>query len=90
MSYDYTVEKAEIFTELGAKTLLDISDNVNHLLETAGAFSADKAFKGITGSLWTMLACLDYLVEQGRLYEVTAPDICWAQHRVFVSKHRKA
>ena len=84
MSYEYKTEREQLRTDSGMQMLLQVRDNVKRLLDTAGAFQADKAWKGVTGSSWTMLACLDYLVEIGEIVEL--PRQAWAQHRVFVSK----
>lgn len=84
MSYDYATERPQIFTEDGVKTLQKITDNVDRLLKLAGAIRASEAWANCTGSSWLFTACLDYLVETGRIREVTAPDSVWGQHRVFV------
>jgi hypothetical protein len=89
MSYDYKTERAQLFTEDGQKLLLDIWDTAQHLLDKAGAFQADKVMVR-PGSSWTMIACLDYLVETERLVEVTGTYNVFAQHRVFRSARRDA
>lgn len=86
MSYSYEKERPELFTEFGVKTLTVIRDNAKRLLKVAGAFTAEKAFEGATGSSWTMLAALDYLVEQGEIIRVTAPGETWGQHQVFTGR----
>jgi hypothetical protein len=55
------------------------------LKETGAVRAAEamKAWKG-GGDSWSMMACVDRLVELGELREVTAPPCPW-QHRVFVS-----
>lgn len=81
--YDYQTELAKIFTPEGMDMLLTLRDNAAKLFETAGAARFDKLTRGLSGDSWTMLACLDYLVERGDMREVTAPDVL-GQHRVFV------
>ena len=84
MAYDYKTQRVELFTEDGVKTLTAVRDKAFELCRLAGAFQAEKAMMGVGGgSTWTMLAVLDYLVENKELVEVTAPDSCWAQHRIF-------
>lgn len=61
--YDYSLEKKEIFTEYGQKLFLKIRDKANSLCTLAGATSVSKVISGCTGSSWTMLACIDRLVE---------------------------
>lgn len=81
--YDYRTERAELFTEHGAQILLQVRDNARHLLSVAGAFEAERAFAKVSGSSWTMLAALEYMVERGELVELTKPGDCWGQYRVF-------
>lgn len=83
MSYSYATERENLFTESGVAMLVKVRDNCRSLLDTAGAFQAEKAWKNVLGSNWTMLACLDYMVEKGELKEISEPG-CWGQHRVFV------
>jgi hypothetical protein len=81
MSYQFATERPRLFTEDGVKMLTKVRDNVLELLATAGAFKAGHAWKGVSGDSWQMLACLDYLVEQGEIREVGPTG--WAQDRVF-------
>lgn len=88
MSYSYDTEKANLFTEHGVDMLTKIRDNCRRLLDYAGAFQAEKAWKDVSGSSWTMLACLDYLAEKGEIQEVKGN--VWGQYRLFVRPHRMA
>ena len=81
--YDYQTERKELFTESGVETLTIIRDNVRRLLAEAGAFTADKVMSKCTGSTWTMLAAIDYLVEKGEIRRVTQSSSTWGQHQVF-------
>lgn len=83
MSYSYQAERAKLFTEDGQEMFIKVRDNVHELLDSAGAFQAGKAWQGVSGDSWKMLACLDRLVEMGEIREVTSNT--WGQHRVFVS-----
>jgi len=85
MSYDYQKERAELFTEHGVETLTVIRDNAKLLLKAAGAFTAGHAFEKATGSSWTMLAALDYLVEKGEIVRVTRDGDTWGQHQVITA-----
>jgi hypothetical protein len=88
MSYDYQTEKQALLTEDGQVMLLKVRDRVHLLLKEAGAFRASEAWQGVTGSSWTMLACLDRLVELGEIKEAVNPVSSWAQNRIFVANRR--
>lgn len=88
MSYCYEKERPELFTEDGVKTLTVIRDNARMLLDSAGAFTAGNAFRGVAGSSWTMFAALDYLVEQKEIARVTREGETWGQHQIFTSPHQ--
>lgn len=86
MSYQYETEKKFVFEDMGQRQFLRIRDFVQRMLHEAGAISAGhalNAWKG-GGDSWEMMACVDRLVELGELREVTDPDKCAWQHRVFV------
>lgn len=84
--YNYQEEKPNLFTEEGQTMFLSIRDRVKELLAAAGAARAQEAMRAAAGgSSWTMLACLDRLVELREIREVTGPDVA-GQHRVFVSR----
>jgi hypothetical protein len=84
MSYLYQTERPFIFTEEGQVMFLNIRDRVQHLLKQAGAVRLQELISGCTGGSWSMLACVDRLVELGELHELTIPNSVAAQHRVFV------
>jgi hypothetical protein len=87
MSYRYETERPRIFTPDGADMLLKIRDNVRRLLDEAGAFAAGRAWRGVTGDTWVMLACLDYLVERGEIRPLNAADEM-AQNVVYTGARR--
>lgn len=82
MSYSYKDEKQKIFTEDGVYMLLKIRDNVKMLLMTAGAFQCDRAFRGVSGDSFKMLACIDYLEEEGTIVKVERANIA-TQNQVY-------
>lgn len=84
MSYSYEVEREKLFTDEGQKVFIAIRDTVKALLKTAGCVRAQEAIKGVSGNTWTMMACLDRMVELGELREVENPISSWGQHRLFV------
>ena len=83
--YNYQTERVEIFTDDGQRLFIKIRDNVQRLLAEAGAVRMDKAIAGFAGAAWTMLACVDRLVELGEIVEVT-PANAPGRDRVFVAK----
>lgn len=81
--YNYEEEKKEVFTERGQVMFLKIRDTVQALIKKAGCVRMQEAIGEVTGSSWTMLACVDRLVELGELREIPQDDC--AGHRIFVS-----
>jgi hypothetical protein len=80
--YNYETEKKELFTEYGQVMFLEIRDNVKVLLKKSGAVRMQEAIAGSSGSSWTMLACIDRMVELKELREITGSGVA-GQHRVF-------
>jgi hypothetical protein len=83
MSYNYELQRHEIFSEDGIKTLVKMRDKAKELIKVAGAARADKIMSATMGDSWTMLAALDYMVETGDLYRVTAERTTMGQHQIF-------
>jgi len=83
MSYDYNVERENVFTEDGQVMFLSVRDNVNRLISDSGAVSMQCAISGQTGNSWHMLACVDRLVELKEIREITGKNVA-GQDRVFV------
>lgn len=81
--YNYETQKPYIFTEFGSRDFLKVRDNVNKLLDQAGAVRMDKAFGVVGGDSWNMLAYVDRMVELGEIREITGANVS-GQHRVFV------
>jgi hypothetical protein len=82
--YDYATEKPKIFTEDGQVMFLKIRDQVHEKLKIAGAIQMQHTSEGCTGNTWTMMACVDRLVELGEIAEVKMPGYTAGQHRIFV------
>jgi hypothetical protein len=83
--YDYKEQKRSLFTESGTKMLLAVRDSVDQKLKLSGAVRSGEAISNVTGNSWTMLACLDYLVETGEIREITGSNAA-GQDRVFVRR----
>ena len=82
--YNYETEKQNLFTEQGQRMFLSIRDNVKNILKESGAIMMQNAISGQSGSTWTMLACVDRLVELEEIKEINQKGVA-GQHRVFVS-----
>ncbi len=80
MPYNYETQKPELFSEAGAKILLEVRDKVFERLEIAGAVMSGHVF---CGDCWTSCAALDFMVERGEIKEITVASVA-GQHRVFV------
>lgn len=88
MPYRYDAERPALFTEDGQLLFLAIRDKTQVLLKEAGACRAQEMMAGNSGSSWTMMACVDRLLELGEIREVTDPMKVWGQHRVFVGPRK--
>lgn len=84
MSYSYQTNRAEVFTETGQVMFLKIRDNAKRLLAISGAVQAEKLWADCSGDSWTMLACVDRLVELGEL-RLVYREHCPTQHQVYVA-----
>ena len=82
MSYRYQDVKPSVFTEEGSVMFMKIRDRVRRLMRKTGALTCGAATRGTLGNMWTMLACVDRLVELGELREVGSAGP--GQDRVFV------
>ena len=84
--YHYETERPVIFTDEGQRMFLQIRDRVQQLLKESGAFKMEAAISGCTGSSWSMLACVDRLVELGEIREIEQFYRHAGQDRIFVAK----
>ena len=83
--YNYETEKPNVFTEEGQEMFLAVRDKTKVLLEQSGCFTMGKAISGVSGDSWTMLACVDRLVELGEIEEIKQ-DRVQGQNRIFIKK----
>lgn len=86
--YSYTTERAAVFTESGQVMFLRIRDHAQELLKASGAAMMGAIIENQSGNSWSMLACVDRLVELGELREIPQEGGCAGQHRIFVSGKR--
>lgn len=84
MSYQYSEQREQLFTDEGQRRFLEIRDHVEAILAESGAITMDKAICKAMGCNWFAMACVDRLVEIGELLEVPNPHSGWGQSRVFV------
>lgn len=82
--YEYRDLRSKLFTEEGTVMFMAIRDHVQKLLRDAGACTMGAAMRGTCGDTWTMMACVDRLVELGELREVDPNARVAGQDRVFV------
>jgi len=84
-SYEYSKNKQRLFSDEGQRMFLKVRDFVQDALKRAGAIRMQEAIGAAGGGdSWTMLACVDRMVELGELREITTGNVA-GQHRVFVS-----
>jgi hypothetical protein len=84
MGYDYTKERHNVFTDQGQRMFLKIRDESTRLIAQGGACTSGALMRAVqSGDTWTMLACIDRLVELGELREITGESVM-GQHRVFI------
>lgn len=83
--YKYSDVKGRLFSDEGQRMFLKVRDFVQDALKKAGAIRMQEAIGAAGGGdSWTMLACVDRMVELGELREVTTGNVA-GQHRVFVA-----
>ena len=81
--YNYETERHEVFTENGQVMFLKLRDRIDALLAKAGAVRLQEAMAEITGPGWTILACVDRMIELGEIREITDASVA-GQYRVFI------
>jgi len=92
--YNYQKEKQNLFSDEGQRLFLKCRDRVKSLLAASGAVRMQEAIQTLSGDSWTMLACLDRMVELGEIREIREREVLGpyndviegpAQYRVFVA-----
>lgn len=87
MSYSYSIQKHELFTECGMETYIKIRDNTLALINSAGAVMLQNAISVATGDTWTMIAAMDYMVEKKLIREIPQGNVA-GQYRIFVKANQ--
>jgi len=83
--YIYQQIRPRLFTDEGQRMFLRIRDFIHKTLKIAGAVRMQEAIAAAGGGCpWTMLACVDRMVELGEIREIPRIAGTPAQHRVFV------
>lgn len=82
--YDYSLQRAMLFTDDGQRLFLKVRDRTNALLAQSGAVMMEKATATCTGDSWDFIACLDRMVELGDILEVRNEHSRAGQHRIFI------
>lgn len=81
--YNYEEMKSEVFKEENQEMFLKILENSKTLIEQAGVATLGKIISKVCGDSFVMLACVDRLVEIGKLKEVKQAVAVQAQNRIF-------
>jgi hypothetical protein len=85
--YDYQKEKSNLFTEHGSVLFVKVRDRVKEMIAFSGAITMGRAMSLPPGvgaaDSWTLMACVDRMVELRELREVATNGR--GQDRVFVS-----
>ncbi len=82
--YQYKDLKGRLFSDEGQRMFLKVRDFVKDALKRSGAVRMQEAIGAAgSGDSWTMLACVDRMVELGEIREVTSGNVA-GQNRVFV------
>lgn len=83
--YRYEEVRDLLFCDEGQRMFLRVRDCVRNRLSLAGAVRMEEAISNAGGGdSWTMLACVDRLVELGEIREIPQSDVA-GQHRIFVA-----
>jgi len=83
MSYDYAAERYKVLTPEGQKQMFSIRRRMEEMIEYSGVVTLGKATSNEVGDSWTMMACVDYLVEMGEFVEVGLTGHYAGQDRIF-------
>jgi hypothetical protein len=82
--YKYETEKKALMNTDGFRKILRMRERIDKLLETSAAFTMSKAIEGLTGDIWSRMACVDFFVEEKIIQEVPNPHSTFGQNRVFI------
>ncbi len=84
-AYSYAEQEPKIYSASGVAMLLAIRDSAFALLKQAGAARSAEIIRlaCLSGDIYVMHACLDYLVKNNDLLELSAPHTA-LQARVFI------
>lgn len=83
--YRYEELKPRLFDDEGQRMFLKVRDFVHKTLATAGAIRMNEAMSAAGGGdSWTMLACVDRLVELCEIREIPQAGVA-GQDRIFVN-----
>lgn len=87
--YNYETEKPKLFTDEGQRMFLRVRDWMTEALKQTGAFRCQEALSAAgCGDSFTMLACLDRLVELKEIRRVTPVGSVITQYEVFTEFRR--
>ena len=85
VSYSYRDIRGRLFSDAGQAMFMKIRESVRTRLASAGAVRMWEAIdSGVGGDFWTLMACVDRLVELGEIKEIPQGDAA-GHHRIFVA-----
>lgn len=73
--YKYRDERHTVFTDDGVEMLVQIREQAEKLFDIAGCATIENLIRPCLGDSFTMLACIDFLVEKGHIEKVHQNDI---------------
>lgn len=89
MSYCYQTEKHYTLTDKGQRDVIAVLEYINKTISKHGAVRLLEIMENVkfhTMSSWERVACVDRVIEIGKIYEVTLGMDVAGQYRIFSDK----
>jgi len=83
-SYDYQLQRSNLFTEEGVMMVTILRDRMQYLLKLSGVVRIRELIFNSFGCTWDMFACVDLMVELNEIQEVAQPNTA-PLDRIFIS-----
>lgn len=80
--YNYNEQKPFLFTEEGNKMYTKILIKVLNALQSTQLILMADILNNLNSDLWSMMACVDRLIELNLIVEITGSDVA-GQNRIF-------
>lgn len=85
--YKYEDLKNKLFTDESQRTFLKIRDFINKNIEKSGAIRMKEIMSCGSGDSWTLMACVDRLVELNEILEIQQTTYVPGQYRIFIKPY---